>query len=167
MGKTIITVTSGPIEPQWAERVGEETKDRSLVWTNIMKIKTTIKIPKRYSVLVVEDNPIRHDWFRMKLPYCEISETTKDAIAALTYFDKFDVIFLDHDTVHRFVDPSEPDFLDLTFWKVAQYLHRTEYKAQIIIHSGNPVGAGRMAALLGPEAKVTILPYGTFDIEVI
>ena len=129
--------------------------------------KTIITIPKRYSVLVVEDNPIRHDWFRMKVPFCVISETVKDAISVLTYFDKFDVIFLDHDTVHHFVDPSDPKFLDLTFWKVAQYLKRTEYKAHIIIHSGNPVGAGRMAALLGPEAKVTLLPFGSFNIKAV
>jgi hypothetical protein len=83
---------------------------------------------------------------------------------------RFDIIFLDHDCDGKyFADPADPEFLNKSFWRVAQYLHKIRYKGQVVVHSGNPVGAERMAALLDAvsETKVVVIPFGMFDIKII
>ena len=129
---------------------------------------STIQIPGLSRCLIVEDNEARHEWFRENLPGCSIAESPQIALEILKINQNWDIIFLDHDCHGRFfVEPTDPEFLNRTFWQVAQHLHRIEFPGQIVIHSGNPVGAKRMEALLGPKCKVAVIPFGMFDIEVI
>jgi hypothetical protein len=126
-----------------------------------------IRIPEEFSCLVIEDSEMRHKWFRSKLPDCTIATSPDEGVSILkTVGDKFDIVFLDHDAVVEFVEPTDDGFLDRSFWCVAQQLYRMEFKGQIIIHSGNPVGAQRMAFLLKSKCKVEVMPFGSFDIEV-
>jgi NAD+-processing family protein with receiver domain len=127
----------------------------------------TIQIPSHARCLIVEDAEVRLDWFLAKLPSSMTAVTPQEAIMILDISQDFDVVFLDHDCAGSyFVDPADPEFLNKSFWRVAQYLHRTEFKGLVVIHSGNPVGAKRMEALLSSVCKVAVLPFGSFDIEV-
>lgn len=134
----------------------------------------TIKIPRATSCLIVEDAEERIKWFRKVLPGCTVAVNPKEALAILQSTDNdFDIVFLDHDCrvdtegTRWMVEPTDPDFLNSTFWRVAQHLHRMEYSGQVVIHSGNPIGAKRMEALLGSVCKVAVIPFGRFDIQVL
>lgn len=129
--------------------------------------KSIIRVPSRSRCLAVDDLDRRLDWFLEKIPNCTTAKSAQEAITTYDTSPRFDIIFLDHDAVSVFVEPTDPDFLNTTFWRFAQHLHREEYNGKIIIHSGNPVGANRMNALLGSVADVYVLPFGSFDIEVI
>lgn len=127
---------------------------------------TTIKIPSDYRCLVVEDSEARNEIFRRWLPEAVIATNPADALDHLKS-DRFDVVFLDHD-YHglMFVDKSDPEYLNRTFWAVAQKLHRIGFIGQVIVHSGNPIGAKRMADLLSESADVFVSPFGSFTVEV-
>ena len=128
--------------------------------------KTIIKIPEHSSVLAVDDNEDRLRWFRKSYPGIKVAETPK--IAKL-YLERgaFSLVFLDHDCVPGFVDPQDPDFETKTFWSVAQKL--MDSTAVVVVHSGNPAGAKRMAALLRerPFGETFVYPIGTFEIEIL
>lgn len=128
---------------------------------------TVFGIPEDKLVLVVEDNEERIEWFKAALSGIryQICMTPYDALAYLDFL-KPDVVFLDHDAVPRFVHPTDPDFSDMTFFRVAQRLARDNFNGLVVIHSGNPVGAKRMSYLLldRSEAKVVISPFGSFKI---
>lgn len=80
--------------------------------------------------------------------------------------EQFGMVFLDHDCVNRFVDASDFQYNVLTFWETAQRLFDMQFKGVIVIHSGNPVGAARMAAMLREMSDtVFVFPYGTFDVK--
>jgi len=133
-----------------------------------MTPKNTIRLTPNVTCLVVEDNDIRNEWFTSVLPNFDIARTPYEALRLLTAQTQhpYDMIFLDHDCVPRFVDRTDSDFLDKTFWRVAQMIRHTKYPATVVIHSGNPVGAARMAAFIRPVAKVYVMPYGTFDVKI-
>jgi NAD+-processing family protein with receiver domain len=131
--------------------------------------KTEIKLTPNVTCLVVEDNDIRNDWFARVLPNFDIARTADEALVFLgaQIQHPYDMVFLDHDCIHGFVDPTDPDFLNKTFWRVAQALHRTEYPTTVVIHSGNPVGAARMAALIkSVNPHVYVMPFGSFDVRI-
>lgn len=142
-----------------------------------MKPETVIKLSPNVTCLVVEDSEERNKWFLANLPHLDIAETPKVALAMLA-LHSYDLIFLDHDCrtengQRSFVDPEDPDFLRDTFWSVAESLAENPGPAydapQIVIHSGNPVGAGRMAALLRSNDRyrhVYVMPFGSFKIEI-
>lgn len=134
---------------------------------------TIIKVKNNVRALVVEDAEFRHDWFRKKLPGCIIASEPEDAIARFIIAENllpFDIVFLDHDlrvdlAGNRFmVSAEDPDYEKDTYWRVAQLLKGQNFKGTVIIHSGNPVGAKRMADLLS-DLDVYILPFGSFDIQ--
>jgi hypothetical protein len=132
-------------------------------------VLTIITIPADKSVLIVEDNEIRLNWFREKLAGMKYTtcSTPQKALNVLGVH-RFDVVFLDHDAVPLFVDPSDPNHDDKTFFRVAQLLARNGFDGTVVIHSGNPVGAERMAHLLEDRGNihVVIAPFGSFDITV-
>lgn len=130
-------------------------------------MNTIINIPVDKSVLIVEDNEERLNWFReifngMRYHTCMSSQ---DALDFLEYRTP-DVVFLDHDAVPIFVSLSNPNYEDKTFFRVAQRLAKNNFNGFVIVHSGNPVGAKRMADLISDrsEARVVIAPFGTFKI---
>jgi hypothetical protein len=131
--------------------------------------KTLIRIPTNERCLIVEDSEARNDWFREKLPESIICtnphEATVELVAADQYGYRFGIVFLDHDCVPRFVEHEEPEYRKLTFWAVAEYLAVKKFAGIVVIHSGNPVGAKRMADLLeSAGVLVSIIPFGMFDI---
>lgn len=136
----------------------------------------TITLSPNVTCLVVEDAPVRNKWFTSVLPHFDIAETPKVALAML-YLHHYDIVFLDHDCrvdangIRTFVEPTDEDFLENTFWRVAQYLSKSEApiqdQPQVVIHSGNPVGANRMAALIrSVNPKVYVMPFGSFKVEI-
>jgi len=130
--------------------------------------KSIIRLPAHSRCLVVEDNYSRLEWFIRKIPDAVTAVSPLEAIAVLDTSNPFDIIFLDHDCDGKFfADPTDPEFLNKSFWRVAMWLRRTKYDGIVIIHSGNPVGAARMAAEIGKTARVHVMPFGTSDIEVI
>lgn len=136
----------------------------------------TITMSPNVTCLVVEDAPKRNEWFASVLPHFDIAETPKVALAMLA-LHHYDIVFLDHDCrvdahgVRTFVEPTDEDFLDSTFWRVAQRLAGSEApvedQPQVVIHSGNPVGANRMAALIrSVNPRVYVMPFGSFEIKI-
>src|ERR1035437_57236 len=131
-------------------------------------MKAIVRIPAYARCLVVEDNRARINWFLEKIPECNTAVSPQEALMVLDTVTNFDIIFLDHDCDGKnFTDPNDPEFLNKSFWCVAQRLHRTGYDGKLVIHSANPVGAERMAVLLGVIPSVYILPFATFDIKVL
>ena len=131
-------------------------------------MKTLITVPCNYRCLVVEDADFRIDWFRQKFLNCNYHVATEPtgALELLQLF-KYDVVFLDHDCNGRFfVDKSDPEYLNRSFWAVAKELRQMKFDGKIIIHSANPVGVMRMANLLSRTCKVHVAPFGSFDIKV-
>lgn len=128
---------------------------------------TVFGIPENKFVLIVEDNEERIEWFKNALSGMryQICMTPYDALAWLDSSTP-DVVFLDHDAVPMFVQPEDPDFSDLSFYRVAQRLARDNFSGLVVIHSGNPVGALRMANLISEKncAKVLKAPFGSFKI---
>lgn len=129
-------------------------------------MKKIITIPKYYTVLIVEDNLTRIEWFRDRLRNMDVTVCTTviEALAAIADRE-FDIVFLDHDAVPAFVMLGDPDHDQKTFYRVAEGLARQEYAGVVVIHSGNPVGAQRMGYLLGRSATIDITPFGMFDIQ--
>jgi hypothetical protein len=125
----------------------------------------TITIPKNSRCLVIEDSENRLQWFTDNVPGCVTAVSPQEAVMVIDTNPRFDIVFLDHDAGNQvFVDPTDPDFLSKSFWRAAQRLRSIDYDGYVIIHSHNPVGADRMAALL-KSAKVTKAPFGTFVIK--
>jgi DNA-binding LytR/AlgR family response regulator len=99
------------------------------------------------SVLVVEDSPMRIEWFRERVPHAMIASTPFQAVNALT--DEPDTVFLDFDL-------GAANSLG-----VAQLLADAPPKL-CVIHSANEEGAAELKSLL-PTALV--LPFASFTIE--
>lgn len=120
-------------------------------------IGTTITIPHKSKVFVLEDDKNRLDWFHMKLGtkhlYYAWSPDPKYVIGRIDLSD-MDLMFLDHDL--------GDDFRDGTYF--AQQISGMDLSGtEIIIHSSNPVGAKRMKKYL-PGALT--IPFGRFKIRV-
>lgn len=129
-------------------------------------MKTVIRLKRHTPVLVVEDNPERIHWFKKKMVQANVTYALTPAKAEnVLGAHRFDVVFLDHDAVPEFVERSDPNYLNKTFYNVATMLERQKWGGTVIIHSHNPVGARRMEHALARHAHVQIIPFGMFDIE--
>lgn len=125
-----------------------------------------VTIPHDKTILIVEDNEIRIEWFKKRLEGAKfvICMTPQKALNVLGVHS-FDIVFLDHDAVPVFVPDDHRDNDQLTFFRVAKLLKRVEYKGIVIIHSQNPVGAKRMQQELS-EQQVYVMPFGQFELRV-
>lgn len=125
-----------------------------------------ITISKDKTILIVEDNNIRIEWFEKRLEGMKfvVCVTPQMALTVLKNHD-FDIVFLDHDAVPVFIPDDHPDHKLLTFFRVAQLLKRIDYKGVVVIHSQNPVGAKRMQREL-EDQEVYVLPFGHFELKV-
>jgi CheY-like chemotaxis protein len=134
----------------------------------IIRNTAIITIPADKLVLIVEDNVERIEWFEKTFRGTRYQICTSP-LHALRFLDQWmpDVVFLDHDAVPIFVAISDPDHADKTFFRVAQRLARDGFGGLVVIHSGNPVGAKRMADTISErsDANVVIAPFGSFKIE--
>jgi CheY-like chemotaxis protein len=98
-------------------------------------------------ILILEDNPLRIEWFANYFKG-EILFVTDDPQLAIKYLDEnqFDKIFLDHDLLPEHYD-KDIDCNKTTGLCVAEYLGSDKSinkDATIVIHSRNWNGAERM-----------------------
>lgn len=131
-------------------------------------MKSKIQIRKNDRVLVVDDDPERQEWFRRSLSQVMMVSkalTPADGVTLLSVLG-FDLIFLDHDAGWIYDTEKQEAVVASTFMEVAEWLAQVEYSGTVIIHSYNPVGAKRMAHMLGRHATVHVMPFSTFEIEV-
>jgi len=100
------------------------------------------------SVLVVEDSPVRIEWFREHVPHALFVSTPAEAIAAITAGHP-DTVFLDFDLG--------------TVTSLGDALLLADAPPKLcVIHSANEKGAAELKSLL-PAALV--LPFASFTIE--
>jgi CheY-like chemotaxis protein len=113
-------------------------------------------------VLILDDIELRHDAFRTILPDVDRTHvyTASQAITALLEYPPFDLICLDHDldqSPDRIVNPGNGTQVARF---IARDLPRSHYPKNALIHSANPAGADRMAALIREVGiPVTLKPF--------
>jgi CheY-like chemotaxis protein len=115
-------------------------------------------------VLVLDDDPERHDWFRRwygSLDYTAVHTATQ-AIQALDGA-RFDVIFLDHD-LGDFATDRASGWTNSTGYDVVQFMVSELPEAKrpelVAIHSWNPAGAQRMQdALMASGIRAILRPF--------
>jgi len=100
-------------------------------------------------LLILDDDETRHKLFTQKYMNHERTHvrTAKVCIKELQENGPWDYVFLDHDLGGRqWVDSNEEE----TGYQVALWLSENEelQPRKIIIHSFNPIGAGKMKQLL-------------------
>ncbi len=121
--------------------------------------KPLITIPAGSRVLLIEDSGARIEWFRERITErLDVAWTPEMALERAGHCLEYDLIFLDHDA--KWNDPR------VTFYEAALRMEQLEYPGTVVIHSLNTPGAKRMEYALGRNAKVVLLRYGTFEIEV-
>jgi CheY-like chemotaxis protein len=103
-------------------------------------------------LLFLDDDPQRHWWFRTltsssyTVYHCY---SAHECIEALKRLERFDVVYLDHDLdpyASMGFDPLEP-----TGQAAAQFiaqLPKEKLPTEIIVHSWNDYGSGRMMSVL-------------------
>ena len=117
----------------------------------------------RKRVLIVEDDPVRCEWFRGRLRSCDLSVTC-DAGEAVRWLaeSEYDLILLDHDLREEHYWSDECDD-ERTGYAVAAWLAAhpgAQPRAQVVIHSLNYAGAERMlAALLAAGFDAECIPF--------
>jgi CheY-like chemotaxis protein len=104
-------------------------------------------------ILILEDDPARHDIFRKNLSEIgdiTITEHANTAIVLLNT-EKWDALFLDHDLGGKVYCESGPG----TGYEVAEWLeqHKDKMPTAVYIHTLNPSGQKKMSQAL-PDAKV-------------
>lgn len=142
-------------------------------------IRATIRVPRNTVVLVLDDDPDRREWFAAHL--CEQSNQVRfcvidaDVGRALRFLrtGRPKLLFLDHDLMHEghslTVKPdAERTNTGTSFAFQAWRRNLLSRDATVVIHSWNPGGAAQMAGYLAADAaQVYMLPFGSFEIEVV
>jgi len=117
-------------------------------------------------VLILDDDPGRHDAFNLMLPDAQVfhTYTAGQAIRALKKNPTFDVVFLDHDLPksQELVGVRDPgDGLQVATF-IADQLDPSRIPHQIVIHSWNKAGSRAMArALKKTDCLVTQKRFST------
>lgn len=121
----------------------------------------------RPKVLVLDDDDIRHEWFKEYFKDFEAQHvyTVDGAITALIADPQYDFVFLDHDlndnhkyrSVKKIDGDNIPDYVgpctvELTGVDVAIFIARIlepgKRPKEVVVHSWNPPGAERMIQTL-------------------
>ena len=100
-------------------------------------------------ILVLDDDPVRHDWFTRSFEDVVHVWTVPEMIAQLELGDEVRVIFLDHDL------GTEPAVgRDVARWLIA---HPERHpKASIIVHSVNVVSGPKISRELRDAGRVAL-----------
>lgn len=122
-------------------------------------------------ILIVEDDPVRCEWFHGRLAGAEIDLTcdVRQAVAWLAERD-YSIILLDHDLVEEHYFSNEPDD-ERTGYAVAHWLAGNpdrQREATVIVHSLNYTGAERMVETLraaGRDAEHIPFHYLQLDLR--
>lgn len=107
-------------------------------------------------ILILDDDVVRHNLFEKWFPDDERTHvfSAHEASSQLES-ETFEMVFLDHDLNHS----------EFTGQHVARHIAALEWTARpkaVIIHSMNPVGAGRMyQELVDKVDEVSIIPFST------
>ena len=108
-------------------------------------------------ILFVDDMPERFDRFisiRQDDVEAVWASDPDGACRSLLLMGEFDEVWLDHDAGEGL--PGEK----LTFYPVACVLAAMRFKGKVFLHSGNPVGVERMAAILKDCGIMATRPDG-------
>lgn len=102
------------------------------------------------NIMILEDSPERCEFFRKFLSghvlyFYDNAEAAKTALR----LQEFDMIFLDHDLEGQVYVNSDHEN---TGYQVAKYIADKNIETQVIIHTMNYSGAGRMLSVL-PNSK--------------
>ena len=102
-------------------------------------------------ILLLEDDPVRCEWFTGWIPNAEWNVTCKTGVAIGWLLERsYGLILLDHDLLERHYFSPIPDDLN-TGIAVATWLAENperQSQATILVHSMNPGGAARMVEIL-------------------
>lgn len=115
-------------------------------------------------ILLLEDNLKRVDWFHKNYPHASFCGAWEpwQAIEFLKIHNDFDKIFLDHDLLPEHYN-HDTICNKTTGLCVAEWLSANENNnpdAEIILHSRNWNGVGRMVStLVYGDRKVTCYPF--------
>lgn len=109
-------------------------------------------------ILILDDDDMRHNYFRRELANHEVvhAHTYDEACDALSSQDRFDTVFLDHDLnfeQYRSVQKCDDGYeVELDGKDAAHYLvgrvPQEKRPGQIVVHSWNETGAREMVAIL-------------------
>ena len=114
---------------------------------------------RKQHVLVLDDDPVRHDaWTRTWINVHYTRANTLDQFSEALWRQKYDTICLDHDlNDHPNLYKSCKDINNYTTYltgmdaaKEMVLLPPKMFPQNVLIHSWNPGGAGRMIAALDP-----------------
>lgn len=120
----------------------------------------TFTIQAKWLVLVVEDDPMRIEWFKSRIPSALFVDSAEGAIMLLQDQPGIDAVFLDHDL--NFADAAFPNLRPGSGVRVARHLAQLKFQGFVVIHSVNEAGARAMLSHL-PAAHAA--PFGTFEIS--
>jgi hypothetical protein len=103
-------------------------------------------------LLFLDDDPQRHWYFRTQTTGHTVYHcySVRECVEALTRLERFDVVYLDHDLdpyATMGFDPLE-DTGEVAAKFIAQHLSKDRMPKEIIVHSWNDYGSGRMLAAL-------------------
>jgi hypothetical protein len=104
---------------------------------------------------LLEDSPMRIEWFKKKLPNLKVTTSVKEFKDYIDTKPRIDFIFFDHDLGDGGTGYEAAEFLTERF---GRGINRWG-----LIHSWNTNGAKRMQELLPSVPHVV---FGDFDIEV-
>jgi CheY-like chemotaxis protein len=112
------------------------------------------KLAIKMRILVIDDDPTRHEGFDRALRDQEVTHVYnyREAVKALESSPAFDIVYFDHDLGDYGPSPSGYGSKELTGCDIALYIARVlpeEKRPKFAkIHSWNPAGAANIAAVL-------------------
>ncbi len=119
-----------------------------------MTERRIIVIEKNAPVLIVEDRPARQQWFLAQIPWAQVADLAHLA-NRLIHDRRFHFIFLDYD-LHYFNSRE-----------TAKLLSAMKYPGKVIVHSLNASGPEVLRELMKNLKHVDLVPYGSFEIEIV
>ena len=132
-------------------------------------IEPIFKEGKPMKIFILEDDKERiKEFASMFEEQILVIANDSDVANSILYYNKFDLIFLDHDLEGKQMCESEGN----TGFKVASHIGKSEnFRTNIVIHSYNMKGANNILKVLSEDinfkGKAIILPFGTFNKNII
>ena len=120
-------------------------------------------------ILILDDDPHRHGWFRAAFPAENLASvsTYAGAISMLKSGRKYHMVFLDHDLNLWGSSSTDGNGYQFTGADVAWYIANEmpdELRPNLVwIHSKNPDGAENITNILKVQGiKTRTVPFGSF-----
>lgn len=113
-----------------------------------------VTLPRYAKVLLLEDSPMRIEWFEKKVPGIAVVRSVQEFIDYFKTGPTVDFVFFDHDL------GEGGSGYDAAVWLTERFGAVNRWG---LIHSWNRAGAARMQQVL---KAVPAIPFGEFDIEI-